>query len=327
MLKCLILAGGKGSRLWPLSRAHYPKQFLKLGNDESLLQKTIRRLLCLVPREDIYMVTHKDHLSDVIAQSVAIDPLFHRQIVEEPMPRNTAPAIAFGVQQLIQSGADPSTLVLVCPADHFIAPDEAFVTQVKEALSWAQQGRIVTFGVTPTRPETGYGYMEVIEEKVIRFVEKPDRERAEQFIREGNYYWNAGIFLFSLETFLQEWSRYGLQLDQAQSIDYALMEKTDRLVCSPLALSWSDIGSWEAVYDSLNKDAAHNVIQGNVELIRSERSLVVAKKRFVAAIGVQDIVIIETEDAVLVMPRNEAQQVKELVAMLHSQPVVDEPRQ
>ncbi len=326
MLKCLILAGGKGSRLWPLSRGHYPKQFLKLGGEDSLLQKTLRRALHLVPVQELYLVTHKDHVHDVLAQSVAVDPGLRDQILEEPMPKNTGPAIAFSVQSFIEAGADPSTLVLVCPADHLISPDTTFVEQVRNSLEWARQGYIVTFGITPTRPDTGYGYIQVHEDKVVRFIEKPSAEVAQQLIEEKNYYWNAGIFLFSLETFLHEWSRYGLSMDEPQSIDYALMEKTDRLVCRPLSLHWSDIGSWEAVYEFLDKDSSKNVVQGSAELIRTERSLVIAKKRLVAALGIQDMVIIETEDSVLVMPRSEAQHVKEVVAALQSLSVVDEPQ-
>lgn len=306
-MKVCILAGGSGTRLWPYSRTNYPKQFLKLVDDQSFLQKTVERAYGLT--EDVYIVTHPDAYHMIVQQV----PELSENILLEPAPKNTAPAIAFAMEELLKQGVDPKEPLFICPADHLIAPQERFCQIVKEAESRAVEGKIVTFGIRPTRPETGYGY---IEAKTARFIEKPDFEAAKKYVASGGYYWNSGMFLFTIETMQEELKRHAPNLEEPISIDYAVMEKSDRIVMVPMDVTWSDVGSWENIYALLDKDAQNNAIRGEVIAHETTNSLILAQKRLVATIGLDEMLIIETDDVVLVAPMNESQKVKEIVKQI-----------
>jgi len=325
-MKSLVLAGGSGTRLWPWSRTSYPKQFLKVFGEESFLQLTLKRLLQLGDVDSIYIVTHADAYAEVVAQASEIDVRFVDQILLEPSPKNTAPAIAYALEILKKKGVLETETLLVCPADHLITPDIKFCQQVRAAEMWAQQGSIVTFGIRPTKPETGYGYICAEDQRVLAFVEKPNLETAKGYLRAGNYFWNAGIFLFTLQTMLEEFATHQPDLSTPISIDYAIMEVSQKLIMVPLEVTWSDVGSWENIYELMPKNDAGNVLQGSVHAMQTTNSLVIAKKRFVATIGLEDMLVIETEDAVLVANKKEAQQVKHLVAQLKGKTEICEPQ-
>jgi mannose-1-phosphate guanylyltransferase/mannose-6-phosphate isomerase len=325
MSKCLILAGGSGSRLWPLSRSHYPKQFLKLVGDFSFLQLTLMRALKLFKAEDIHIITHKEAYALVKSQALAIHPQLVEKIIIEPSPRNTAPAIAFAIEELEAQGCDVNTPLLVCPADHLVAPDEAFCKQIKQGYEHAAAGKIVTFGIRPTKPETGYGYIHAEGHTVLAFIEKPDQERALAFVLDGNYFWNAGIFLFKMSVMKEAFAQLAPNLAEPLSIDYAIMEKASNLAVVPLHLTWSDVGSWLSIYDLLEKDMQGNVKQGNVMALDTKNSLIISKKRLVTTIGLEDMIVVEAEDAVLVAPKSQAQKVKNLVGELQGCSQVQEP--
>ena len=341
----LILSGGSGTRLWPMSRELTPKQFLPLVTDLSLLQETLRRAQSLgafVQRPIIVCNEAHRFLVAEQARAISIEP---RAIVLEPAGRNTAPAVAVGALIAESFATDP--LLLVLPADHVILDTAAFASAVTAAIAAARDGRLVTFGVVPDKPETGYGYVARGEDRggwhpVERFVEKPDLRTAQGYVDSGRYYWNSGMFLFAASTFLRELAGHApamvdpcrralaqaavdadfTRLGQAflespsNSIDYAVMEKTERAAVVPLAAGWSDVGSWPALHDVLPKDASGNVVVGDVLLEQCTRSYVVSSGRTVAAIGLDAVVVIETADAVLVMARDNAQDVKKIVEAL-----------
>jgi mannose-1-phosphate guanylyltransferase/mannose-6-phosphate isomerase len=357
-MKAIILAGGSGTRLWPLSRRNYPKQFLKLNGDRSLLQQTIERLLNVVSPEDIVVLTNNDYkfhvLSDLNSLSMALPA---SNIILEPSSRNTAPAIALGTKYCIEKlGCSMDEVVFVCPSDHIIKPADKFAGYMTIAEEIAKNGYIVTFGIKPTRPETGYGYIKVrshppispltkggIEEgsevrsqkflEVERFVEKPDVETAKYYLKGGNYYWNSGMFAFSIGTIIEEFQRHAPGImeimdmnfeDMASnfptmpdiSIDYAVAEKSENVVTLPLDLYWNDIGSWDSLYDVLDKDENGNVKKGDVLTIDTKGTLILGNKRQISTIGLEDCMIVETDDAILVAKRGEAQMVKDIVNKL-----------
>lgn len=321
LMKALLLAGGSGARLWPLSRSNFPKQFLKLSGKESFLQKTIARNLNVVSWENLYIITNEGYLDEVLRQIREIDPRLEGNILLEPTKKNTAPAIAYAFEAL---NAKKEDFFLITPADHLIAPVDKYVHYVREGRHLAEGGDLVTFGVRPTRPETGYGYIKCSEGMAVEaFVEKPDLETAQKYLLSGDYFWNSGMFLFSVGAFRREIERHapeiaGKSFDAMSeiSIDHALMERSKHVVMIPLDLSWSDIGSWENVYEMLDKDGANNAIRGNVLAFDTTNSLILAEKRLVSTIGLDDIVIIETDDVVLVAEKKETQRVKEVVALL-----------
>ncbi|MBS0623827.1 MAG: cupin domain-containing protein [Verrucomicrobia bacterium] len=325
-MKSLILAGGSGTRLWPWSRTNYPKQFLKIFGQDSFLQLTIKRLLKLTEVEDLYLITHADAYSEVVAQASEIDPRLAGQVLLEPAPKNTAPAIAYALDAFIQKGVSVKEEVLVCPADHLITPDDVFCQQVQAARQFAQEGCLVTFGVRPTKPETGYGYIRAKGNQVCEFIEKPDFATAQRYLLSGDYFWNAGIFLFTIETMQREFEKYKPDFNHPVSIDQAIMEKSQCLAMIPLELTWSDIGAWDNLYEVLEKNDEGNVLQGPVHTFETTNSLVLAKKRLVATIGLKDMLVIETEDAVLVAPKAEAQKVKNVVAQLQGKSEVCDPQ-
>jgi mannose-1-phosphate guanylyltransferase/mannose-6-phosphate isomerase len=339
----VILAGGSGSRLWPLSRQHLPKQFLALDGASSLLQTTIDRLSPVIDAKDVLIVTQESH-----AKGEAYHALLPYQALYEPVGRNTAPAIALAAAYLTANGEDPVMVVL--PADHIIKDEVSFRAHLEIAIKAAESGKLVTFGIQPTRPDTGFGYIKAHQAgdseicEVDRFTEKPDLDTAERFLKEGDYYWNSGMFVWRASTILAEVkthlpavykivetmladNRAGTSFQQAVekhfasmppiSIDYGVLEKSDRVSLIPCDIGWNDVGSWQAVHEISAKDEDGNALQGNVISIGCKNSLIRAEKRLVAAIGVEDLCVIETADAVLISKSDQSQRVREVVDMLH----------
>ena len=346
MLFPIIMAGGSGSRLWPLSRQLNPKQFLPLADaDFSMLQATIQRLDGLgaaLPR----LICNEQHRF-LAAEQLRLLGLEKAGILLEPVGRNTAPAIALAALQACSEAEEPILLVLA--ADHLIKDVEAFQTCIQTALPLAQDGKLVTFGIVPTHAETGYGYIEqgidvgVGGFKVSRFVEKPDLVTAQEYLANGSYFWNSGMFMFRASRYLEELETYrpdilaacraalagGSQdlhftrVDEAafaacpdDSVDYAVMEKTADAVMVPLDAGWSDIGSWTALWDVSDKDQQGNVFKGDVLNQQSRNTYVHADSRLVATVGLDDLVIVETKDAVLVAHKDHVQDVKKIVEQL-----------
>ncbi len=344
-MKAIILAGGSGTRLWPLSRKNFPKQFLKLNGDKSLLQQTVERLLQAVTPEDIVVMTNSDYKFHVQSDFQFLNSKLLTQdsnIILEPEGRNTAPAIALGIKYCMEKlGCNADEVVFVCPSDHIIKPADKFAEYINLAKEVARKGYIVTLGIKPDRPETGYGYIKAGKSigigtesyKVERFTEKPDADTARHYLSEGNYYWNSGMFVFSIGTMLKELERYALEINELASmgfegmvakfdrmpdisIDYAVMEKSDKVVTLPLDLYWNDIGSWDSLYDVLDKDEMENVKKGDVIAIDTKRSLIIGNKRVVTTIGLEDCLVVETDDAILISRKGEAQKVRDVVNRL-----------
>lgn len=316
-MKSLILAGGSGTRLWPLSRSNLPKQLLRLNGEESFLQKTIRRNLEVV--DALYIITSEMYYYEVLDQARAIDPALEWQILVEPEKKNTAPAIAYAFQQI----ECDDEIFLISPADHMIAPLEKYREAVKKGEELALKGNLVTFGVHPTRPETGYGYLKVKDGKVEKFIEKPDLKQAQLYLESGDYFWNSGMFAFSKKIFEKEAAlhcpglvHHDFSSMPSISLDYAIMEKSKHVAMVALDLTWSDIGSWENVYEWLEKDENQNAIQGNVVAIDTKNSLIYAQNRLVSTISLENILVVETDDAVLVAQKEASQQVKQIVDQL-----------
>ena len=339
----VILAGGSGSRLWPLSRQHLPKQFLVLDGEASLLQTTINRLSPTIDAKSVLIVTQETH-----AKGEAYHALLPYQSLYEPVGRNTAPAIALAAAYLMTRGNDPVMVVL--PADHIIKDEERFRAHLDIAIRAAQSGKLVTFGIQPTRPDTGFGYIKTHQSAdarvydVERFTEKPDLATAERFIKEGNYYWNSGMFVWRASVILAEIQRYlpavhqvvqtilaensaGATFQQAVekhfaampsiSIDYGVLERSDCVSLIPCDIGWNDVGSWQAVHEISPKDDNGNALQGNVIAVDCRNNLVRAEKRLVATIGIEDLCVIETADAVLISKNDQTQRVREVVDELH----------
>lgn len=347
MIQPVILAGGTGTRLWPLSREIYPKQLLCLTDQTSLLQTTIKRVCGIEGALSPIIVVGEAHRFITKSQVDELDELGtgdDYSILLEPVGRNTAPAISGAVEYVGRLTSDQDVVMLVLPADHLMSKNAAFNAAVAKAAEKALQGHIVTFGIEPQKPETGYGYIEKGEDgRVLSFKEKPERSVAEQYLAAGNYFWNSGMFAFTLSTFRTEMEKHGpdilssmaeavsagtrdgrfyrfevehMQRCPSESIDYALMEKTDRAVVVSADLGWSDIGSWQALYEVLDKDENGNVCQGDVLLENTQNSLIRAEDLMVAAVGLEDMLVVETADAVLVAPLAQSQDVKKIVNKL-----------
>lgn len=339
----VILSGGSGTRLWPLSRRRHPKQLQALLGARTMLQQTVARTEGLAGVTDPIVVCNASHEPLVRAQLEAIGRA-EATVVLEPVGRNTAPAIALAalVAQARWPKAEPVLLVL--PADHVIGDEAAFHEAVRVGLPLAAAGRLVTFGIVPEGPHTGYGYIRAAAPgepgPVEAFVEKPDRETAEGYLRHGGYYWNSGMFLLGAKAYLDELGALrpairdtcerALAADPASgsvdaevfgecpsdSIDYAVMEKTSRASVVPLSAGWSDVGSWSALHDVSPQDDDGNTTVGDVLALECTGSYLHARHRLVAAVGLHDVVVVETEDAVLVAARDRSEQVKQVVTML-----------
>ncbi len=325
----LILAGGSGTRLWPLSRESLPKQFLALYPPHTLLQQTILRVSEDPHIKRIFIVAHQSHRELIEWQVAELALLKPCAIILEPDARNTAPAIAFSMNVLQQQhGVGGQDSILVTPADHLLESNSVFLEYLRQISLETLQRKIVIFGIRPTAPETGYGYIERGESYdtatflVQRFVEKPDKLRAQEYLSSGRYDWNSGMFLCTPETFWREVGLYAPELSSIseanyasipkQSIDYALLEKSQNLVVCPLPLTWSDIGSWDSVYENSPKDRSGNAISGDVSHVDIKGNLVFGGRRKIALIGVEDLFIIDTDDAILIGKRGESQKVKSL---------------
>ncbi|HWG30651.1 MAG TPA: mannose-1-phosphate guanylyltransferase/mannose-6-phosphate isomerase [Steroidobacteraceae bacterium] len=353
MLTPVILSGGAGTRLWPLSRELHPKQLLALTGDRTMLQQTVLRLDGLAASAPVVVCNeaHRFLVAEQLRQ-LGVEP---RALVLEPFGRNTAPAIALAALAAVAKGAREANaaepVLLVLPADHVIRDVPAFQKAVRTALPAAEQGRLVTFGIVPTAAETGYGYIQHgaadgALHRIARFIEKPSPERAREFVKSGDYYWNSGMFMFRASRYLEELERYAPQIAQvcravfqaaqtdldftrvdkqgfeacpSDSIDYAVMEKTADAVVVPLAAGWSDVGSWAALHDATESDSRGNVVRGDVIVEDSEGCYLYSESRLVSAVGLKDHVVVETKDAVLVAPRDRVQDVKKLVARLKEQ--------
>ncbi len=344
-MKFIVLAGGSGTRLWPLSRKDFPKQFLKIqlskyDSNESFFQRTLRRLL-KYPEAEIFVVTNEKYKFYTLGQIEEIKNYSKDKIhiIIEPNQKNTAPAIAFAIREAINKASSLDETFLICPSDHLIHPDEEFLKYIALADNLAKEGYIVTFGILPTRAETGFGYIKVKEVDkgqfyfVEKFVEKPDEETAKKYLLEGNYYWNSGIFAFNANSIINEFNLYLPDLAELFhvpaekveeffnrlpdiSIDYAVMEKTKKGVLIPLKILWSDVGSWDSLYEIMEKDEMGNALNANSVNLNTTNSLIIGNKRLTTTIGVEDLVIIETEDALLVAKKGECQKVKKLFNIL-----------
>jgi mannose-1-phosphate guanylyltransferase / mannose-6-phosphate isomerase len=342
----VILSGGSGTRLWPLSRGQYPKQFLPLVTDKTMVQETLLRLNGLEGIQAPIAVCNEDHRFMMAEQLWEIGGK-PQAIILEPMGKNTAPAVAMAALSV-----KPEDVLLVLPADHVIANVAAFHQAAIAANQLAQAGQLVTFGIVPTEPETGYGYIKRSSSRigeayqVAAFVEKPDQKTAETYVSSGEFFWNSGMFAFKAQTFLDELQKFNPEMLQAcknalngaqvdldftrldkdafsacpsDSIDYAVMEKTDKAVVIPLDADWNDVGSWSALWDVTQKDDSGNAVFGDVVTIDTKNSYIYSRNKLVSAIGVEDLVIIETDDAVLVATKNRVQDVKDVVNLLKSQ--------
>jgi len=345
----VIMAGGTGSRLWPLSRELFPKQFLALCNEFSMLQTTVMRLKGL-DIIDPLVICNEEHRFIVAEQLRQITRLSHN-IILEPVGRNTAPAIALAALQAVSSGDDP--LMLVLAADHVIQDEEIFRDAVNQAIPYAEAGKLATFGIVPTGPETGYGYIQKgasIDGSSIcgvsRFVEKPDLDTAQQYLASGEYLWNSGMFLFKASRYLEELGRFRPDILEAcklslahltpdmdfirvdrnafiacpdESVDYAVMEQTADAVVVPLDAGWNDVGSWSALWEISEKDTKGNSTFGDVLEHNCSNNYIRAEHKLVAAVGVDNLVVVETKDAVLIADKDKVQDVKEIVNQLKRQ--------
>ncbi len=339
----VILAGGTGSRLWPLSRELYPKQVISLTGDLSLLQTTVQRIAKIDNVKAPIIVVGEEHRFMTKSQIEELGLYDSFQILLEPVGKNTAPAIC-GAAQFIAEQGNEDDVMLVLPADHLIMKTDVFVDAVMVAEKLALGGSLVTFGITPSHPETGYGYIKKGQGvSVEKFVEKPDRATAEAYLAEGGYFWNSGMFAFTPKTLLGEMKQYAVDVVEcmsravaegsvdgsffrfgkslmekspSESIDYAVMENTNRAVIVEADIGWSDIGSWRALWEVADKDEQGNVVSGDVIVEDVENSLVRSEHTLVAAVGMKDTMIVETADAVLVAPMDRSQDVKKIVTRL-----------
>ena len=348
MILPVIMSGGSGSRLWPLSRKKHPKQFLSLVSKNTMLQDTVLRLTGL-HCEQPTIICNEGHRFVVAEQLDAINQL-GGDIILEPQGRNTAPAIALAAINAIEKGDDPYLLVLA--ADHVIQDVPAFQNTVLKALANAEQGKLVTFGIVPTQPETGYGYIKsgAVTGKeggfeVEEFVEKPDLATAEKYLASGDYFWNSGMFLFKASTYLAELEKFCPTMYECckaslngivkehdftrlnndifltcpdDSVDYAIMEQTKLAVMVPLDAGWSDVGSWSSIWDVSEKDENGCCIRGDVTTIDVKNSLIDARDKMVSVIGLEDIVVVETSDAVVVSHKSRVQDIKKVVDGLNA---------
>lgn len=339
-MKAIILAGGSGSRLWPLSREMYPKQLLSIDGKTSLLQNTFKRLTSVIDVKDILSITNIKHYSDVKLQLNKISS--SNIVLAEPLGKNTAPAIACSLEYFRQNSNEDDIVVIV-PSDHLITDTNAFIDTLKDGEQLAKIGYLITFGIKPSYPETGYGYIKTANMigsgyKVEKFVEKPDLQTAKKYLSEGNCFWNGGIFMGKISVFMKEFAslapeiysnlrridfKNNLKIDYSIyenmpsiSIDYAVMEKSSKIALVNLKSDWNDLGSWQSLYDVKEKDADGNVLTGKVVINNVKNSFIYSQKELVAVSGLEDIILVETEDAIMACKRDGSQDVKKLFEKL-----------
>ena len=349
----VIMAGGVGSRLWPESREYRPKQFIPIFSGRTLIQRTFDRLAGVVPTENIFVVTGGSYAQEVTTQ---LPDLVPRNLILEPVGRNTAPCIAAAAASISSLAQDPVMVVL--PSDHLITDEEKFTSQLNDAIALAEtQKTLVTIGITPTYPETGFGYIHFEKStsdralsehggrKVIAFKEKPDLETAIKFLESGDYLWNSGMFVWRVDVILAELNRnlvhfsdflgplkenfakdgFARQLEEfylrsaSISIDYAVMEKAQGVLTIPGTFGWSDVGSWDEVYRISDRDRDGNSVRGHAIINRGKNNLVWSSNKLIAVSDVDDIIVIETENAILICKRGKSQSVKEVVEILRKQ--------
>lgn len=330
-LHVVILAGGSGTRFWPMSRPHKPKQFLNIIGEQTLFQMTLERVRPLVARENIWVVTNQKFLSLIKAQCHHF-PVEHNQILLEPSGKNTAPAIAWAASRIYQKNKD--AIMVVLPSDHLIQNPEAFQKHLRQAVALAENHLLVTMGIVPTRPETGYGYLKIKATKnflaVEKFTEKPDLSLAKKFVKSGQYYWNSGMFIWRVDAILSEFEKYLPVIYKLTpgflskrtfsktwaaipgiSIDYGILEKSDRVAAVAAGdIGWSDVGSWEALSEILPKNKEGNVLKGNVLAFDSLNTMILGDKKLIATIGLENFVVIDTPDAILICPKDRSQHVR-----------------
>ncbi len=337
----IILAGGSGTRLWPRSRTEHPKQLLDLYTERTMLQETYDRIVPLVPAKNVFVITSWRYVDDVQRQLPHVP---QQQIIGEPEGRGTAPPVALAA--LLLKDRDPDAVTFILPADHVIPDAEGFRDALSAAAQVAQDRFLVTLGITPTAPETGYGYIEAGEAmpsangkavfRVVRFLEKPNLETARDFVARGNYFWNSGIFIWRGDRILDEFQKHMPQMLEAlkdivakgleaasfqqdwsklqnETIDYAIMEKAERVAVVPMDVGWSDLGSWSALYDLLAHDADENAVRGEHIGVDTRASMILGRKRLIATIGLEDIIVVDTDDAILICAKDRAQDVKKVV--------------
>jgi mannose-1-phosphate guanylyltransferase/mannose-6-phosphate isomerase len=344
----VVLAGGSGTRFWPLSRELYPKQVLKLVGRETLIQQTVQLVKGLVPLEQIYVVTNARHLDEIKLQLTSFDPRFKERFISEPEAKNTAAAI--GLAAVVLGQSYPDSIMVAVSADHLIRKPQALFQAIRQAIPAAEQGHLVTFGIKPDRPDTGYGYFRIGKRlssnmafAISRFVEKPRLNIARQYLKQGDYFWNSGIFVWRSGTILDEIQRYLPQLfrglieiqkalktpkEQAViqavyqrlpsiSIDHGVLSKSMRNAAILKDFGWADVGSWAALGELKERqDKNGNVVSGNVLDLESRDSVIYADQRLVATVGLEDMVVVDTADATLVCPKERAQDIKRVVEQL-----------
>ncbi len=330
----IILAGGKGKRFWPYSSKERPKQLISVFSDKTLLEETLKRIKKLIPEEDLYISTN----NELAKQLERMNIIKSENIISEPQPKNTAPTIVYTIALLLKKYGN--SIFGIFPADHYIKDEKEFLKTLKLAYSIAEsEKKLLTFGIKPSSPATGYGYIEVEKNKhregfyrVVGFKEKPDKKTAEKYIKAGNFYWNSGMFLWRGDVFIENLKKYsekfynffkkiknGYNAEEAfkeieeLSIDYALMEKSKEIILIEGTFGWSDIGSWEAVYDILKKDKNGNAKKGNVFLINTKNSLVLGDNETkIAVLGLEKIIVVKKNDKILIAKMGEGQKVKEI---------------
>jgi len=339
----VLLAGGSGSRLWPISRELYPKQLVNLVGDDSLVQNTIKRLSPVLKTDKVRVVCGEDHFFEISRHLEEMDLPSDDKVISEPCGRNTAPAILLGVLEILKKEKD--AIILIFPSDHVISNLEEFHKRLQTAISLAKANYIVTFGIQPDYPETGYGYIEGAKKvkgsglAIKRFVEKPDEKTAKKYLKAGNFFWNSGMFAFKASALVKEFKTYESEMlkslqtmvskgavtleDYAKlpdkSIDYAIMEKTKKGVVLPSDFGWSDIGSWKSLYDFLPKGDGENVIEGDVICQNTTNCFIRGDNRLVVANDLENIVIVETPDTVFVSDLEQSKNVKSIVQDLKRQ--------
>ncbi len=346
-MKPVVLAGGTGSRLWPKSRAALPKQFLSLTSNSTMLQDTVTRLKGTNAEPPVFICNDAHRF--LVAEQLRKKNIEHDGILLEPVGRNTAPAIALAALHATKTGNDPVLLVLA--ADHLIKDQEAFHSAIAKAEALANEGKLVTFGIVPDKPHTGYGYIKAgkvlnVGFEVADFVEKPQPETAKQYVESGDFFWNSGMFMFKASRYIEELGKYNPEMLEVcrraieteapdldfirvdseifstcpdDSIDYAVMEKTDSAAMVPLDAGWSDVGSWTSLWETADKDEDGNVCVGDTILEKTRNSYVNAEQRLVSVIGLEDVIVVETKDAVMVAHKDDAQSIKNVVNKLKAE--------